>query len=52
MNINEYSWGGYFFVVELLVLTAGGVMATLNARKHAILYLFRREPQQLLQLFC
>lgn len=33
MNINEFSWGGFIFLVGLLILTAGGVMTTLKARK-------------------
>lgn len=33
MNINEFSWGGFIFLIGLLVLTAGCVMTTLKARK-------------------
>ncbi|MBT6036554.1 MAG: hypothetical protein HOJ34_02965 [Kordiimonadaceae bacterium] len=33
MNINEFSWGGFVFLLGLLVLTAGCVMTTIKARK-------------------
>ena len=32
-NINDFSWGGFIFLIGLLVLTAGGIMTTLKARK-------------------
>ena len=32
-NINDFSWGGFIFLIGLLVLTAGGVMTSLKARK-------------------
>lgn len=33
MNINEFSWGGFVFLLGLLVMTVGAVMTSLKAKK-------------------
>jgi len=33
MNINEFSWGGFVFIIGLLIMTIGAFMTTMKARK-------------------
>jgi len=33
MNINEFSWGGYIFLIGLVVFTVGCFITTMRARK-------------------
>jgi len=33
MNINEFSWGGFIFLIGLVVFTVGCIITTMRARK-------------------
>ena len=33
MNINDFSWGGFIFLIGLLIMTIGAFMTTMKARK-------------------